>query len=260
MSTTLPPPHILPYAIPIKDIPQIQKRIGLMGRSGSGKTFSALTFPNPVVADIDGNLSGLMSKENVSVLQFTSKDWIRDKLGFKYNANTVLYPIKDAFLYFLKGDAQKLQASQTLIVDSWTTLQIAFDQQRTLEPKYNNGVINDFAFWADKIDYSEDVLQLFKTLKCDVVVTFHEQDQRDALGKLNGKVEPLMEGKFNKRIGLHFTEFYRCVVESKLDAAKNTVGSIYRWQTASDSEVMLKTRMQGCNMFIEPNASSIKYN
>lgn len=258
--TPLPPPYIPLYAIPIKSITQIQKRVGLMGRSGSGKTTSALTFPNPIVADIDGNLSGHVKRDDVVVLKFTDPEWIKKELKFSYNANIIKYPIKDAFLWFLKNEASKLTESQTLVVDSWTTLQTAFDQQRILEPKYSkDGSVNDFAFWADKIDYAEDVLQCLKTLKCDVVVCFHEQEQRDTLGKLNGKIEPLMEGKFNKKIGLFFTEFYRCIVESKLDAQKNTVGSIYRWQTASDSEVMLKTRMDKCAMFIEPSASAIKY-
>lgn len=248
------------YATPIKELPFIQRRIGLMGRSGSGKTYGALTFKNPVVIDIDGNLAAHSEREDVLVLRFNDETWIREKLGYKFESK-IKYPIRDAVKKYLLEEATKLSEQQTLVIDSWTSLQVAFDLQKELEPKYVvGGGIDAFDFWACKIDYSEAVLSSLQKLRCDVVVTLHEQDQREHLGKLNGKIEPLMEGKFNKKIGLYFTEFYRCIVESKLDKDKKLIGANYLWQTASSSDVSdLKTRMAECPILIPAHSKHINY-
>lgn len=257
----LPPPFIPSYSIPINEIVHLQKIIGLMGVSGSGKTYSALTFPSPIVIDIDGNLSGHIKRTDILVLNFNDNNWIENKLGYKYNKNIVKFPAKDAVLWFLQNDALKITYGQTLVIDSWSTLQDEFDKQRILQPVYTKeGATDEFAFWDDKKDFSRDILNSCKKLKCDVVITFHEQDAREKLGKLNGKIEPLMKGSFNKEMGKYFTEFYRCVVNSKIDDKQNTVGATYKWQTASSGEVAsIKTRMTNAPFLIEPNASSIKY-
>jgi hypothetical protein len=160
----------------------------------------------------------------------------------------------------LEGDARKLTIEQTLGIDSWTTLQDEWEDERYRHPAYNSDMtVNNFEFWNDKIKFSKDILEACRKLSCDVVITFHEQDKND-LNKLNQKIEPLMQGKFNKQMGKYFTEFFRCVVKSKVDAVNNTVGAIYKWQTASSAEVgCVKTRMLDCPFEIEPRASSIDY-
>lgn len=253
-----------PYALSIKDLPHQQIRLGLMGPSGTGKTTGALTFPNPTVIDIDNNLIAHKKREDVTVLPFTSNDWIRDKLGFKYNMNEVKFPIRDAVKYYLKTEAQKLEADQTLVLDSWTTLQDEFDKQSdpSLEPvRSSDGSINSYAFWDKKIDYALEILTILKTLKCHVVVSFHQQEPRGEYGsKMLGKLEPLMQGKFVKKIGLYFTDFYQCVVEHDKDATGKITGkSKFYWRTKSNGDVDLKSRMIDCPVLIEPNYKSFTY-
>ena len=105
---------------------------------------------------------------------------------------------RDAFKKWLQIEAIKLQPEQTLVVDSWTRLQDAFDEQKELEPvTTKTGEIVVFDFWACKQDYAKEILNTLSDLRCHIVVTFHEVELTDETGKiLNGRVIPLMQGKF----------------------------------------------------------------
>lgn len=249
----------IPGAQKMSDLDISKIMLGLMSRSGEGKTFSGLTFPNPVVGDIDDNLQAHKHRTDVQRLNFNDPEWIYT--WYKYNKNTIKFPIRDALLFWIRTEGLKLHSDQTFLLDSWTTLHDAFDQQIALEPvRSKDGSINDYAPWDAKIDYSRDVLLALKALKCHVVVTFHEQEQKDASGKLIGKIEPLMQGKFVKKLGIYFSDFFRCVSESVYADDKKTLKSTkYMWQTKSSSEVALKSRMVDCPMFIEPHFKSFKY-
>lgn len=253
--------YSIPNAKKIADIPRII--LGIMGGSGTGKTTAALTFPNPVVIDIDNNLIAHKKREDIQVLPFWDYDWIYS--WNKYNKNEVPYPIRDAVPEWLKTEGRKLTSDQTLILDSWTSYQDAFDKQSApeIEPVYTKGTtsINDFAFWDKKIDFSLEVILALKALKCHVVVTFHEQDKVTEVNtKLLMKTEPLMQGKFPKKLGLYFTDFFQAVVEDEMKDGKATGKSTYLWRTHSTPQVScLKTRMFDCAPLIPAHYSSLKY-
>ena len=237
--------HIPQNSVNLKNVTYPQIRLGLQGPPASGKTTSALTFPNPVVADLDNGLTKYSGSDIISI-PFYDYDWI-------CNYDSKYKPFKpgaqpnrrDAFLRFLREDALKLTNEQTLIIDSWTSLQTFFDQQQELEPKITKtGQIDDYDFWARKIEYSEKVMVYLCSLKCHVIVTFHESSVRDLKsGFLLEKVAPLMSGKFLAQIKKWFTDFFRMVNEEEKDKTGKVTKCNYFWQIMSDNNFDAKTRL-----------------
>lgn len=255
-------------SINLKDITYSQIRLALQGASGTGKTYSALTFPNPVVANFDHNLNAHVGKD-ITVIPFTDDAYVDSlipKRTFPIGHAKSIANRRDAFMKWLKTEATKLEAGQTLIIDSWTTLQDSFDKQTDLEPVTTaKGNIDEYAFWARKMDWSRDVLDSLKFLKCHVVVTFHEQYLTDENGKiLLNKVAPMMQGKFVNKLGLYFTDWFRCINlipgdEHPLTKQKVTEKT-YLWQTNGGAGSNLKTRMpSNTPLFLNAHYTNIKY-
>lgn len=234
--------------------------VGIQGAANTGKTWAALTFPNPVVADFDNGLTSKMG-ENVIAIPFWSDSYCVDVLGAKITQGTSegiptkVVNKRDAFRKWLSVEGIKLEADQTLLVDSWTTLQNAFDAQTELEPVYTkNGSVDDFAFWKRKIMWSTDVLETLKGLACHVVVIFHEIQQRDKVtGLLLDKVKPLMQGQFVAELPIYFSDFFRqhCFHKMGRDGKPTLVNGkpldkdiSYWWQIKSDSQFDAKSRLK----------------
>src|SRR5579872_4038131 len=136
-----------------QDFPQI--RLGLQGPPASGKTWAALTFPNPVVLDFDGSLTAHTGQDIVSI-PFHDANFCIEKLGLKiedrikYDTQQKVKVInkRDALDKWLLTEGIKLEPNQTLILDSWTAVQSAFDMMTETEPYYTKkGEIDDYAFW-----------------------------------------------------------------------------------------------------------------
>lgn len=251
------------YAQNLKSIAQPKLMVGLQGPTKTGKTTSALTFPNPAVASFDGNLVGHTGRDIIT-FPFHSKEWClahQDKWGIKKNtgANSAIINRRDLFQVWLAKEASQLTSEQTLIVDSWTTLQDNFDIQTDLEPVYTkSGQIDEFAFWAKKVDYATKIMNTLSELSCQVVVTFHEQFQLDKEKQPTGKIEPLMQGKFVNKLALYFTDFFRCRVmpvkgqdgKQKLAADGKTPLVEFVWQTRPDGTADCGTRLHNVPMFV----------
>lgn len=252
--------------INLKEVKLAQIRLGLQSDPGTGKTLSAMTFPNVIVADFDQGLNRFVGQDIV-VVPFYDEDFVRDILKFPKTKdfmyatkNAAFANRRDAFRRWLQDEGLKLRAHQTLLVDSWTALQNAFDlQQDTDNPKLTkDGEVNDFDFWAKKISYSEAITTLFKACKCHIVVTFHEDKMRDPkTGLLLDKIGPLMQGGFTKQLKSHFTDFFRCVKDEKKDKDGKVVSEEFYWQVRSDNRFEAKTKLYIPNgiILVEPNFS-----
>lgn len=220
--------------------------LGIQGPPGTFKTGAALTFPNPVICDFDNGLTAYAGQSKV-VMPFHDNAWICAYAGGKFkNKKPEHQPNRrDAFLEFLRTDGFKLAPEQTLVVDSWTTLQDAFDAQQKLEPRYTDkGKEDDFWPWECKIKYSKEVITLLRSIRCNVVVNFHETQVRDiASGQLLDKVAPLMQGKFVAQLKLYFTDFFRATTEDEKNAAGKVVKTRFLWQVRSDNKFDAKTRL-----------------
>lgn len=231
-----------------------QIRLGLQAAPNCGKTTSALTFPNVVVADFDNKLSAtnakLAGKElaDVTIIPFYDADFCDSLVPRK---NKLFAPNKrDAFTAWLNKEAVNMQQDQTLIIDSWTMLQAAFDQQTGYEPAISrNGSEDKFVFWARKVEFSKEVCERLKTLNCHVVVTFHETIDRDDEGRPTGKMKPVMQGQFADQLAGHFTDWFRQHAVAKLKDPANPrseiIGTEYLWQTTADNVCNCGTHIHG---------------
>lgn len=241
-------------------------RLGLQGAPGTGKTWSAMTFPNVIVADFDDNLNAHRGKPDIRSVRFHDKDFMLTYANGKFKSKEKGTPHnrRDALLHWLEHEGTKLMPGQTLVLDSWTSIQAAFDAQQVLEPKLTRGgQVDDFHFWGMKIDFCERVFELLKSLSCHVVVTIHEFQERDANGNIMSKLQPLMQGKFTLRLAGEFPDFYRCVAFEKLGENKKPIvkedGKTkiieYFWQTQSDNNFNGKCSIPGAPMYVGPSPS-----
>ena len=204
----------------VSALPKSPIRLGIMGPAGIGKTWSALTFPNPVVLDLDNKLGGYREAyPNVKfpVLPFWSRDFVENTLKVsnmglgkptdpKFPANA-----RDAVDKWLTIEGPKLSPEQTLILDSFTSLNDAFTNQTSLphEKEYTKtGQEDGFAFWKKLLAYNTKICSLLKNLPCNVVAIFHELPERSEDGIVIG-IKPLLQGQSADKIPGYFTDFYQ---------------------------------------------------
>ena len=259
------PPLYIPQSPHIQTLDKLtaspQIRLGLQGMPGNGKTWAALTFPNPIVLNFDRGLGAHIGRSDVVEVPFYLPefvDTIYPRSGMKSPSNR-----RDALLKWLVTDGIKLTEEQTLIVDGSTGIQNAFETEYNLHPvTTKQGAIDDFALWRLKVEYFGEVCETFKFLKCHVVYICHETPDRDKKGELNGLVRPLLSGQFGDQLASHFTDFFRQLAhaaptkENELKAkefyriddatlkewrAKMPPQTFYVWQTQADEIAKCKT-------------------
>lgn len=238
-----------------KETEQPQIRLGIQGYPKTGKTWSALTFPNCIVADLDRGLGAHYGRSDIIVVPFYDGKFC-DKLvprdGIQNPPNR-----RDAILKWLGTEAIKITKQQTLVFDGGTSLQNAFHIQYNLNPviSRSSGKVDSFAEWGLKIEYFGQIVELLKGLSCNVVYLCHEIPDRATDGSLNGQVRPLLSGQFGDQLASHFTDWFRQWAVAKPNKEKEqafldkicfgdkelfkefmqTEGEvIYMWQTLSD--------------------------
>jgi hypothetical protein len=164
-----------------------QFRIGLQGAGGSGKTFSAVSFPNPIVASLDRGLISHIGRKDIIEVPFyldSFVDSIVKRPSPKYTdirtGQTKMRPAnrKDALIYWLNTEAPKLTKAQTLIVDGGSGIQTAFHTQYWTDPDLDqNGKIKPYAEFRQKIDYFTEIMTQLKALTCNVIYISHEYNE-----------------------------------------------------------------------------------
>lgn len=232
-------------------------RLALQGESGSGKSTSALTFPNPIVADFDHKLPCVCD-----TIPFWNPEFVYKLCPKK---GTLPANTKSAFKKWLETNYALYTLDQTFILDSWTMLQGAFDRQTDLEPSYTKGTItkapeiDKWAFWKEKIQYSRNICELLQSMKCNVIVIFHEQREKDDEGRWLGKYRPLMAGQFCDILPTYFTDWYRqIVVETRDSAGKGTGDYSYKWQLKTDSVAACNTSFVTAKRFCDASYDALQ--
>jgi hypothetical protein len=250
--------YLPPSVTSLKDQKLPQLRVGIQGPAGSGKTVSAKTFPNPVFLNFDRGLTQFVGQD-LNEVKFWDEDFVAKELKCGPSKPGARANRKDALTKWLREHGLKMTEDQTQVWDSWTTIQDAFDEEQALHPKITKeGKPDEFDFWAKKIDYSNELMTLMCSMKCNVVVTFHEVKVRDPkTGVLMDKIEPLMQGKFVAKLKLYFTDFFRMLTEETKNTKGQVTGCEYFWQVKSDNKFDAKSRLQfpADTFLVEPNYS-----
>ncbi len=241
---------------PLNLLPKQPIRLLLQGAPGEGKTWAALTFPNPIVLNLDNKLNGYKEAHpdsTIRVINFDTELCIKLKcsnMGFsKPNDNTKQPNVRDTVKKWLELFGPSFTAEDTLILDSWSSLQNAFDTQSQLPHEIattSSGAEDKFAFWRMKQKYSSEITNLFKSFKCNIVSTCHEVQEYNDDNVATGKLKPLMQGGFAAQLAGQFTDAYRqvCLTPDKkgIEAWLKLMGKAkldgdreYVWQTKSNA-------------------------
>lgn len=245
-----------------------QQRVGFQGFSGTGKTYAALTWPNPIIINIDRGLGAHFGRSDIVEVPMYRKDFAKKYcLGGNYVG---IASLREAMYKWIMEEAPKIPENSTLIVDGGTGWQNAYHKWMTDNPTYSaGGQQNDFVPWRMKIEYFAELFEHFKSLKCNVIYLSHEAERPDKVKPgdaptYSGKIRPLMTGQFGDQIVSHFTDWFRCHCDVKpssletLDEKKLAFwgfkdkkefqamldsfegSSYYYWQTRGDSNVECK--------------------
>ncbi|CAK0776661.1 hypothetical protein CCP2SC5_740010 [Azospirillaceae bacterium] len=202
-------------------------RVLLQGSPGTGKTYSALTFPFPLIVDFDHKCP-----VGVPSLPFWDKDWCvaeAKRLGLPVIQNVVHK--KELFQKWLEVEGPKFRSGQTLIFDSWTSLQDEvlryFNDTKTWIKE--KGEWDTRKMWADFLNYTVYIVVLIKQIPADIIVICHEQIERNEKGDPTGTYRALSPGSFGDRMAGSFTDYWRTVIKETKDAAGKPVSN-YLWQ------------------------------
>lgn len=211
--------------------PQI--RLGIQGYGGTGKTWAALTFPNPIVLNLDRGLGAHTGRSDVMEVPLYSTEFCRS-IEPQYNPTQ----LKDFVYRWLDTEGRKLESDQTLIIDGNTGLQNAYHSGFAATPVVGrNGQFDGFAEWKLKLVYYGSILELIKTLRCHIIYICHETDKREKSGDYLGKVRPLLSGQMGDSIMGHFTDWVRQLACDKpKDFTSIKKDSLDNWGCKNPSE------------------------
>lgn len=255
---------------------QAQIRLGIQGFAGTSKTWAALTFPNPLCLNYDRGLGAHLGRSDVIEVPMWDPLYVR-----KFAANG---DVKEATDIWLTKEAPKLDKEQTLIIDGGTTIQKAYHKWYSKNPVYTkSGKEDDFAEWGLKLIWFGDIMDILKSLKCNVIWLSHEAEKKEKNGEYIGKIRPLLSGSFGDQLVSHFTDWFRSHAGNKPKEGSppdkaalakwgmsdtkqftemcNTFpcDTIYFWQTASDDNADCKvSSLVECPKFIPANWQSFQ--
>lgn len=252
----------------LEKVERQQIRLLLQSVFGKGKTFSAMTSPNPCVVNIDNNLGAHSGRADIINVKFYDKEFIR-----KYNSNGLVHL---AISKWLQEEGMKLTEEQTLVGDGLTNLQNAYDREVGVPMSTKTGKEDLQAWWGFKLDWQKELFESFKSLKCNVIITCHEEPEYNEDGGVTGNVLPLVQGGFKRQIGTHFTDIFRQHAVSKPDLSKLSEADLaktltnfkmskadyikfidsfegntmYLWQLQPDSVASCKTHLVNAPKFV----------
>lgn len=195
----------------LKDSSVPQIRLAIQGYGGTGKTWSALTFPNPVVLNIDNGLGAHQGREDVIDVRLWDKDYCKTLVP-----NYTKFNLRDVIDKWFEVEAPKLEKGQTLVIDGNTGIQNAYHLWYSANMVTTKaGKVDDFGEWNLKKPFYANIFETLKTLQCDVVYLCHESEKKEKNGEYLGKVRPLLTGSVGDEMVGHFTDFFRQFAQDK---------------------------------------------
>jgi hypothetical protein len=189
----------------------LKLKVLVYGKSGTGKTTFACTFPKPYVFDFD---NGMLSQRGKSV----EYDTFTNYAAFVQKLDTL----------------EKQGGYETLVVDSVTTMQEymmrdILQLNKRLEPTLHE--------WGRLVDGLQQLLGRMTKIAKHIVFVAHEQMIQDELTS-EVWILPLIVGKkLPGQIPLWFDEVYRAQVGKKDGKA------VYQLLTTADTKYTAKSRL-----------------
>lgn len=206
-----------------------------MGQPKTGKTWAALTAPNPIVIDLDNNIPRNHPKFNtVQTVPIWDSEYCVKELGMAKSTATGTVCKYEAVIKWLKQHVRKLQSNQTLIIDSLTFIGDNFDMWWEKNPQLSmtkTGQLDKFKRWNQKIIAFEEIHDLLTSASCNVIGIIHEQDDYDEEGHVIG-IKPILTGSYAGRLGGRYTEAFR----QRVKVNKQTGAREYIWSIKSDGK------------------------
>jgi len=196
---------------------ELQIRLLLQAAPFSGKTYAAMTFPNPCVLDFDQKLGAHAGRKDIIQVPFYDGKFCdsivkRDALLGPPNK-------KDALLKWLTVEAPRLHRDQTLVIDGLSAVDAGyhnwFNQNKDQLATSKKGEYNKFVEWDLKGRYFKEILDLIKSVNSHVVMICHEQVERNKDGDLTGGVKPLIAGAMADALAGAFTDCFRVLPKEK---------------------------------------------
>lgn len=220
---TAPNLYIPKGAITLDQSPPAQIRLGLQGYPKTGKTWSALTFPNPVVLNLNRGLGAHQGRKDVVEIPIYKEQ-----------------SVKRAVLEWIRGEAKRLTREQTLVIDALTDIDSAYHTDWEKNPVISSrtGKTDDYAEWGLKLSYFGELCDTLMSLNCNVILISHEAEKKDKSGEYTGKIRPILTGSFGDKIISKFSDWFRQLTFDKpKDFTKLDPASIARIRAIWDMTV-----------------------
>jgi hypothetical protein len=226
--------YIPPNCNTLESVFEQQIRLGIQGFPDTGKTWSSLTFPNPIVINLNRGLKAHQGRKDVYEVPFYKM----------YNRKQY----KEAYIAWLDKEGSKLTSEQTLITDSLSDLHTAYhiwyrDNEAMIAVSPKTGKINEYAEFNFKTQYFEEIGNIFLSLKCHIVLICHEIERADKPtsigqpGNYTGKIRPLITGQTGDTIIKDYSDWFRAHVAAKpTDYSKISPESLANWGMKSTEE------------------------
>ena len=205
-----------------------QIRLGIQGFPGTGKTWSALTFKNPVVINLDRGLGAHQGRTDVIEIPM-----------YNYKMSGGKDKLKDFLIKWIETEGMKLDVDQTLVIDGLSSIETSYHlwfavNQHSFITK--QGRVDDFAEWQVKKKYFGELGELVKSLRCDVVLISHEAERSDKPttpgqpGAYSGKIRPLLTGAYGDILVRDYSDWFRQHASSKpADYSSITPEALANW-------------------------------
>lgn len=222
------PIYTPPGALTLDKLTEVpQRRIAVQGFGGTGKTFSALTFPNPIVMNFDRGLGAHYGRADVIDVPFYNEAFCKTVLP-SYNPSKGM--MTEVILKWMYTYAMRLGPEQTLIVDSNSQIQNAYHrwyEANKMQFMTDKGKVDGFVEYRQKIVFYTEFLELLKAVPCHVFFIAHETEA--STGKHSGKIRPLLSGQLGDELMSYFSDYFRQQAADKPDVDKMDDASLLNW-------------------------------
>jgi phage nucleotide-binding protein len=201
----------------------LKLKVLIYGKSGTGKTTFACSFPKPFIFDFD---NGMLSQRGKDVEYEIYKDEVENGV----NKRSGWKDFSDKL-----NELEKQPLYDTLVVDSITTLE---DSLMADTCRLNKRTIPTLAEWLIVMNKLEDTFSRMTKIAKHVVFTAHEMTIQDELTS-EVWILPLIVGKkLPGKVGLWFDECYRAQMGK--DKSGNTCSQVI---TTADFRYTAKSRL-----------------